>query len=450
MRENVIRLALAALAALALTACSAGGEAPSPDKAVLIYASFTPGGADQSAVERFNRTHSDVKIEIRDYWGADIEEARQGKERLLTEIAGGHMPDIIDLGLNSSVVGMLPYRKMAQKGYLEDLWSYIESDPELGREAVMEAPLRSAEVNGGLYMVFDSVGISTMAGAESQVGNRYSWSLAELRDAFVSMPEGSTVLEYSYTRSAMLYYMLCMSLDSYVDWETGQCFFDCENFRMALEFVRSFPETEDSGDSGGVSREIARRREEGLQMLSRTSLSNLYDIQICDYMFDGRASFVGYPVEDGSTGSAFTLPPTKLAMSSVCQNKEAAWDFMREILLSQYSDRQVADTPYFTFHIPVNRADYDRVIRLFRSGNFNVCHTFHPDDPPVSLHTPTKEEALRFEDFIGRVEKADLYDNDLYNIVEQTAGPYFAGDKTLDETVDLIQNRVQLYVNENR
>ena len=32
----------------------------------------------------------------------------------------------------------MPYRQLAQKGYLEDLWPYIENDPELGRGAVME------------------------------------------------------------------------------------------------------------------------------------------------------------------------------------------------------------------------------------------------------------------------------------------------------------------------
>ena len=32
----------------------------------------------------------------------------------------------------------------------------------------------------------------------------------------------------------------------------------------------------------------------------------------------------------------------------------------------------------------------------------------------------------------------------------EAAGPYFAGDKTLDETVRLIQSRAELYVNENR
>ena len=39
-------------------------------------------------------------------------------------------------------------------------------------------------------------------------------------------------------------------------------------------------------------------------------------------------------------------------------------------------------------------------------------------------------------------------DPSLTAIITETAGAYFAGDKSLDETADLIQNRASLYVNE--
>lgn len=42
----------------------------------------------------------------------------------------------------------------------------------------------------------------------------------------------------------------------------------------------------------------------------------------------GRCAFIGYPVEDGSTGSFFQLAGQCIAMSAACENKEAAWEFM--------------------------------------------------------------------------------------------------------------------------
>ncbi len=70
--------------------------------------------------------------------------------------------------------------------------------------------------------------------------------------------------------------------------------------------------------------------------------------------------------------------------------------------------------------------------------------------PTVQYHAATEEELARYEDFLGSIDKIEICDNTLYSLVKECCNPYFAGDKTLDETVQLIQNRVMLYVNEQR
>ena len=42
------------------------------------------------------------------------------------------------------------------------------------------------------------------------------------------------------------------------------------------------------------------------------------------------------------------------------------------------------------------------------------------------------------------------YDENIYNIVNEVAGGYFNGDKTVQDTAKQIQDRVTLYVNEQR
>ena len=56
----------------------------------------------------------------------------------------------------------------------------------------------------------------------------------------------------------------------------------------------------------------------------------------------------------------------------------------------------------------------------------------------------------RFTDFVNHIDKIDLYDTTIYDLVQEQCGPYFAGDMTMDETIRLIENRVGLYVNEQR
>ena len=63
---------------------------------------------------------------------------------------------------------------------------------------------------------------------------------------------------------------------------------------------------------------------------------------------------------------------------------------------------------------------------------------------------PNEAQMKRFWDLYNAISGVKDNDTNLMQIILEQAEPYFAGDKSLDETVDLIQRRVSLYVNENR
>lgn len=181
-----------------LAACGAGGE--DPGITTLIYAQLSEDGVDRSWLSKFNLAHKgEVQIEVRNY-SQFSEGGKQGIDLLMTEIAAGKGPDIIELG-TSGETSQLSYRQLAEKGYLEDLWPYIENDPDLGKDRVMEAPLKAAEINGGLYVAFDSFQLHTLVGAKAIVGDRTGWTVEELLEAFAAMPEGSVILDNFYDYS---------------------------------------------------------------------------------------------------------------------------------------------------------------------------------------------------------------------------------------------------------
>lgn len=422
---------------------------------VLTYAKLSWDGPDRAMVDLFNRTHSDVQIEVVDYVGdgSDMAAAVQGRQRLLTEIASGKAPDIMELGYGVSVTGgFLPYRQLARKGYLEDLWPWIENDPDLGREALMEAPFKAAEVDGGLCIAFNSVWISTLVGAESVVGDRTSWSLADLREAFDRMPEDSTILPF-YTARAWAADILKMSLDSYIDRETGTCSFDSPSFRSALEFLRDYFPAEAPNEWD--DKDVIDRQMSGRQMLDR-DIALLSDIEYLNYMFGGSCSYVGYPVEDGSVGSAF-YPATpngadsrQMLMSAACKNKEAAWEFIRQILLPTSGKPQAdpKNIPY-TSGIPVNRIDYEYTMKFLQQED-RYLQYYAPGYLDIECPIPIAEQVRRFDDFFNSIDKFVLSDMAVYDIVMDAAAPYFAGDLGIDETIQRIESRVGLYANENK
>lgn len=456
---------ICSILAVLLTACSAGGQKITPDqldpvlpqeidpdKEILIYARTSPTDEsyyniyfDREAVDRFNRTHDDVQILVKDYYGSE-EEQEQNYERLRSEMAAGQVPDIIDL------TGVA-YRQAIQAGYLEDLWPYIESDPDLGRDGVLEAPLKAAEVDGGLYAAFGAVEIDTLVGTASQVGDRMAWTFQELQETFAGMPEGATLFQFNTSRDRIFAQLVMYTLESYVDREAGTCSFDSPGFRSMLEFSSQFPtkkevekETAAFADLAALVREAEERSMKGLQMLDNYESVTLAKLPTLNAKHGGQCAFVGYPTADGSVGGSFVYRGPCLAMSSACRNKEAVWEFFRMLYLSPNSTiRSTDDT------VPVCKLLYDKQRESLMKESRWVS-PFPFSQPDTVLAPPlTEEQVQRFEDFFNSVNRIDiLQDVTLGRLVREVCAPYFSGDNTLDETVSLLDNRVGLYLSEQK
>lgn len=453
MKRRLPFLLFFAFVALLLIVCGILSSGKEEEMTILVYANLTEKGVDWREVNHFNAIHrkEGIQIEVRDYFEED---GWSGVDRLLTEMASGNVPDIIDLGSHPSA---LPYRQLVRKGYLEDLWPYINSDPDLNGQ-LWEAPLKAAEVDGGLYTVFSTVTVNTLIGDSRVVGSRYSWTLEELLDTLDSMPQGSTALEYYLTKSEMFDYVFRMSLDSYVDWETEELSFDSDKFRAALEFVNSFPDSVPSLEFEGgwedAQLEVGDRVRHGEQMLSVQDIAQLFEVYALDWVYahNSQVAFIGYPMEDGSAGSVFNIQGTKLAMSSTCKNKDAAWELIRRKLTRQFTNSISA---VFFWGIPVNRLDFDAVkqaaVRPPHDRRYQgYTYYFFNYSIKVWLRRVQLGVVSRFNDFVNHIDKIDLYDTTIYDLVREQSGPYFAGDKALDETIRLIENRVGLYVNEQK
>ncbi|MDE6931391.1 MAG: extracellular solute-binding protein [Oscillospiraceae bacterium] len=440
---------------LLLTACaSVGSEKQDQNVSTLIYATLS-GRVNRELVDRFNAEHSgDVQIEVVDYSEGIDEGGHQGMDRLVTEIAAGKCPDIMEMFTYTTnytgKINALPYQMLAKRGYLEDLWPYIENDPELGRTSILEAPLKAAEVDGGLYMLFNRFSIQTVAGPIEVVGDQYSWNLDELRDAFSTMPGDATVLDYCTRKSDVFLTLFPMLVDSYIDWEGGQCFFDGEGFRSSLEFINSFPlELEWTSDEA-INRELCERQMNGLQMLNTFGITRARGMQEIDAWCGGRAGFVGYPTADGSVGSFFSIESERLAMSANCKNKDAAWDFLRKMLLPQYVSAEGIRIEESNYMFPVNQTDFRKHFEHEQSISYKAPVYAGLGSPIYDFPPMEEADYDRLMDFINRIDKLGIYNQKLLDIIAEPCEAYFSGDKSLDETVALIQNRVTLYVNEQK
>ena len=189
-------------------------------------------------------------------------------------------------------------------------------------------------------------------------------------------------------------------------------------------------------------------------MLEPVKIFSLRDLVEYVAKFDEPAVPVGYPTADGGPGASFILPGNKLAMSSTCRNKEAAWDFMARMLYPDSKDYSYywEKLAYQLIRMPVNQIGYKLCIQSTMPPVRRnvVTEPAFWGGPLLTIEIPTEEDRRLYEELVNSTTQIYWPDTSLSNAVWDAITPYFAGDKSMDEVIDLVQRRVQLYVNEQR
>ena len=417
------------------------------DRTVLTFATLGLDYQTRSRIIDFNRTNGKYRIEIRDYGQYNTgDDGSAGLTRLNTEIGAGSVPDILD-------VRGLPIRQYGAKGLLEDLWPYIESDPDLGREALVESVFRAAEQDGALYQIFDGFTIATAAGASQVVGDRTRWTMDELLAALQTMPQGCQISGEGNTKGSMLELTVLRDLDRFVDWETGTCGFDSQEFIDALRLCDAFPLDFDwsAVDWEDYQTDFERVRG-GKQMLYDGDLTCFEDLQMLDALFGGPAAFVGYPTS-GRCGSAFRVDRGQvMAMSSACKDKEGAWTFLRELLLPR------EDGEDWFYRFPSNRRDFDAMAEKAMTQEMTLDENGQEVAAPhggvagegfsVDFYAMTQEQLDRFMALCEAIDTVAEGGDGVAGVVREGTRAFFNGDESAEDAARQIQSRVKLYLGE--
>lgn len=422
-----------------------------PQKTTLSFACMYLDYNVRRQIIKFNKSNENYRIEVQDYSQYNTEEDyTAGYTKLAAEILAGNVPDMF-------ATGSLPMSRFAARGLLEDLWPWIDEDTDIGGRSGLVEPVFNALTNedGGLYQIVSTFYINTVAGRSEIVGDKMGWTLQEFYDAYSKMPEGASIFYDSMTRGSMLETICSLSLGEFADWNTGECNFDTQEFMDILNFVKMFPEEFDWDayyGEGYVYVSDIERFQTGKQMLNSTSISDLYDLVYLDYTMGGDFTFVGYPTAAGN-GSAFTVD-NGIAMSSTCKDKDGAWEFMKIFLSEDYQTSNA-------WSLPTNKAVFDKKVEEANTVTYytdgdgvqheNVYMTWWIDENNQLEITHVSDELIaKFMELLNTTENVYEYDESLYDIILDECGAFFAGQKSVEETVKLVQSRARIYVNEQR
>ena len=414
-----------------------------PQKTTLTLACTGLDYTVKNEIIRFNRMDGDYRIEVRDYSEYNtVEDYTAGNTKLITEIGAGAVPDIL-------ITNGLPIDTFSARGYFADLWSFIEADAELGgREALVEPFLNAISQDGKLYWITNSFNLVTLAGPSSIVGTEPGWTYDDFYAALDQMPEGCEILSLGTTKQSVFDSICNLNLDSFVDWGTGTCNFDSEEFINLLKFTDLFPKDFDwenhewsQDDNDDV------RIKEGRQLLMSLSVGYPSDLVYYKGYFEGGMTLIGFPDVPGS-GSVFSTYSLGFAISETCKEKDAAWRFVSGFLKEDFQNN------YGSYGFSVNRKLFDKRFQDALGQEFNNYVMDASGEYVNQTITFTQEDMDMLMNVINNTQLfgqsyASTQDQ-LQKIVSEEVSSYFAGEKSAEDVAAMIQNRASIYVSEQR
>ncbi len=405
-------------------------------KKEIVIASLYMDYDLKGAVIEFNKQNPDYHVTIKDYYDyenqdVDIDDARN---TMTNDLGGANIPDLVNLEY-------LPVEQFSKKGVFEDLTPYLNSSSALNLDDYNKSVLDCFRYDGKLISVPRSYELQTMVVSSKVFGDKPGWSVDEMIDYDLAHPE-SVIIDYG-----MRYYIMeiCLynNLDYFLNWETGECKFESDEFKKILEYVATFPEELDwqaiDADTTGDAEKLSQGR-----VISHIAyLYNLQSVQeYSDYLFAKNANFIGFPTVDGSP-SSLIQPTGAYAICSTSPNKDAAWKFIEFMLTRDYGENE--------FGFPANEKQLKAKIEeeLKHTGKTGSGVGWGEGDM-YEYHYATKEEIDKFYEILSVAKLNPGEQNEVFSIIDEETQSYFSGQKTVDECAKIIQSRVGLYVQENR
>lgn len=420
-------------------------------KTTITLGAISLSSEIKQAVFKFNKTNDEYNIKIMDYnalYGdSEFTVSDSVLEKLNVDIISGRMPDILvtsdQFGTSLSID---PY---IRKDLIEDLYPYIESDPDMSISDFDAHIFDIFSKEGKLYALVPSYSVSTTVIKKSLAEGRTSWTV---NDAIETMEKYDSVSFEQFTdRDQLLKTMLVQAGEQFVDTQNATCSFNSQEFKDAIRFLERTPENQNDVNMDFTYDERFKKNMMIASDLTLNSFSGLNSM--CYWQFNEPGVCIGFPTNEG-IGSCI-CPTVKMSMSSKSKYKDGCWEFMRYFLSDEYQSSDNA----MEYAFPIKNeymdikcekakeAPYDSWID--ENGNEVVYeYTYVLNGKEEKVPGLTQEEVDSIRLMISQITHANEFDAKILQIVKDEIKEYYNGNASLDDVCNRIQSRVQIYLYE--
>ena len=358
-----------------------------------------------SLISDFNRSQDRYLVKLKTYGTEDL-----SMDLLRTEIMAGKAPDVYcfkaptDFGADA----------------FADLLPYLDADPNYGRDWFVQSLLSSLTEDGKLYWLPYTFAVNTWVSARDDF-ERTGITVEELQEKLQALGSERAPFESFVTSEWLIGWYSRFALGNFIDWDTAVCSFDSPEFAAALQMCK------DWGQSGGTET-LGQRC-----ILEFENIQDLTRIGVIGELYHDDYCYVGFPTSSGN-GSIFELLSC-FAISAQSDHQEAAWAFLCFAL------ENLQPEGLFGAGLPASQGALNtRLQFLVETGETFLQFT----------HKIKESDAEQFRSLLENTTILEHSEQGILEIITEESSGFFAGNKTADETAALIQNRVGLYLMENR
>lgn len=430
-----------------------------PEKEILVLATTDTWSNLAQDVAAFNLANDSYHIIIESY------EGEGGLARLDSALASGNPPDLLDL----KGVDLFKY---VQKEVLEDLNLYLDNSTVLNRDDFLENLLDGYTIDGTLCCIPSEFAFDIVTGRVSQIGNQAGWTMEDVMAMTEKYPNARLLNKHNF-EYALKRFCFHYILENYIDWESGTCSFDSTDFCNLIKWMQKhtgeiyFSNSEEDYQGDGFI------PEDMLLVLMRVYSAEKYASN--SFYWDSPIITPGFPSEDGRPlfSVPLSLVSNAIGIVSGGSNPDGAWKFLEYLLSEKEFDSSAFSSRKDYLYRAVEEETLPNYIRdengeiiiyeNFTSKGDNGQWEEHWNEPMVLPRMSLTIDGQEFYYDCMEQEKADALLEILQNldftpdkaihsqildIIMEEIAPYLAGDKTLEDAVQIIQNRVQTLVQE--
>ncbi len=397
-----------------------------------------------AAIVDFNKSNSYYEVVIKGYdW-------QEGQQRLEMDLATGRGPDIFDLS-------MVYVDALVEKGMIVDLSPYLSDGQGLERADLVEAVLECNTKEGVLTCIPPRFSLDIMVGKKSVIGERSAWSVEEFLQC-VSENEGVQVTRGNYgmprsdiqNRHSIVHTALYRNLEHFVNYQTGEVSFAQEEFKKLLTLAKDFEVAPfDYNKSSGWEQSLVEQEK---LLLAYNGISSIRDYMASVAILGEEVRFIGYPAYDGSE----CMGIRNIASYSVNADsrvKDGAWAFLEYLITYRVAGSWIDEHGFYTSKVMLEEQFADGMEKEYiqDANGERVEKEKYIISGGTKVYAATQEDIQQLREWIeSPVFVYGLGSNSVYQIVDEEVWGYLEGTTDLDGAIELIENRVRLYLEEQK